>query len=252
MTDWAVKALTRGQIKGDRSINLQYTDMGTEYWHPSTLYYLTDGDRNIIIDTGYGDPKDVGAQQPLFELDADHSLRTLLESEAVPPEDVDTVLVSHLHWDHGGNVDLFADAGADIVIQREAARYASNPLPFHEGAFLAPSGGYEPSWRDVSFEYIDGDATITPGLRAIHTPGHSPGHTSFLVDTGAETLGLGIDVFPLYENIEGTVAARFHPPGTTDDEAWWHSATRLASAADVIIPSHDPDGPHNEWITEAP
>lgn len=252
MTEWAIKSLIRGQIKGDRSINLQYTDMGESFWHPSTLYYLTDGDRNIVIDTGYGDPETVASQQPLFELDADQSLSSLLDTEAVSIDDVDTLLLSHLHWDHAGNVDRFADAGAEIVIQREAARYACNPLPIHVGAFHAPSAGYEPSWLDVSFTYIDGDEQLAPGLRAIHTPGHSPGHTSFLVETDAGTIGLGIDVFPLYENLEGTDAAAYHPPGTTDDEAWWHSANRLDREADTIVPSHDPDGPHNEWITDPP
>lgn len=251
MSEWAIKALIRGQIKGDRSINLQYTDMGEKFWHPSTVYYVTDGNRNIVIDTGYGDPETVAPQQPLFELDADQSLESLFEAEAVPPGEVDTLLLSHLHWDHAGNVDLFADTGAEIMIQREAARYASNPLPFHAGAFHSPSAGYDPSWLDISFTYIDGDQEIAPGLRAIHTPGHSPGHTSFLVETNGETIGLGIDVFPLYENL-GDTAADFHPPGTTDDEAWWHSANRLTREADSIIPSHDPDGPTNEWVTDAP
>lgn len=252
MTDWHIKALVRGQIRGDRSINLQYTDMGVEFWHPSTIYYLTDGERNIIIDTGYGDPDAVGAQQPLFELNADRSLRDLLTDEAVPPEEVDSLVLSHLHWDHAGNVDLFAEAGSEVLIQREAARYAANPLPIHAPAFMAPRAGYDPSWVDVEFDYIDGDETIAPGLRAIHTPGHSPGHTSFLIESDGRTYGLAIDVFPLYENFEGTGATKFHPPGTTDDEAWWHSAKRVTAVADVIIPSHDPEGPCDEWITEAP
>jgi N-acyl homoserine lactone hydrolase len=250
MPEWRIKALVRGQIRGDRSINLQYTDMGTQVWHPSTIYYLTDGDRHVVIDTGYGDPEEVASQQPMFELDADRPIRDLLEAEAVPPEEVDMLLMSHLHWDHAGNVDLFADAGAEIFVQREAARYAANPLPIHTGAFLSPSGGFNPSWADVDFTYVDGDESVAPGLRAIHTPGHSPGHTSFLVDVGDRTYGLAIDVFPFYENFEGTDRKGLHPPGTTDDEAWWHSANRVRNESDVIVPSHDPEGPANEWVTD--
>jgi glyoxylase-like metal-dependent hydrolase (beta-lactamase superfamily II) len=250
MSDWRIKALVRGRICGDRSINLQYTDMGTRFWHLSTIYYLTDGDRHVVVDTGYGDPDEVEQQQPLFDLDADRSLRELLEAEAVPPEDVDTLVMSHLHWDHAGNVDIFAEAGADVFVQREAARYAANPLQIHARAFQSPSAGYDPSWTDVDFTYVDGDENIAPGLRAIHTPGHSPGHTSFLVDTGDRTYGLAIDVFPLYENLEGTDGEGLHPPGTTDDEAWWHSANRVRNEADMIVPSHDPDGPANEWVTD--
>lgn len=250
MNNWDIKAIVRGEIRGDRSINLQYTDMGTQFWHPSTVYYLTDGEHNIVIDTGYGEPDDIEPKQPLFKLDADRSLPDLLASEAVAVEEVDILLLSHLHWDHAGNVDMFAERDIEIKIQRTAAEYAADPLDIHAAAFMSPSADYEPSWANVDFEYIEGDETILPGLKAIHTPGHSPGHTSFLVNTNKGTYGLAIDVFPLYENMEGTDAAKFHPPGTTNDRDWWHSAHRVTRAADVVIPSHDPDGPANEWVTD--
>lgn len=250
MSDWQIKALIRGEIYGDRSINLQYTGMGEKYWHPSTVYYLTDGDRNVLIDTGFGDPETTAEKQPLFELRADRPFATLLTEEAVSPEDIDILVLSHLHWDHAGNVDLFTDTETEIRINREAAQFAYAPPDPFGGAFLSPSHGYEPSWQDAEFEFFEEDTEIAPGLKAVHTPGHSPGHVSFLVKNGETTYGLAIDVFPNYANLEGTESSRYHPPGCVDVLDWWESAVRLDELADVIVPSHDPDGPTNEWITE--
>jgi glyoxylase-like metal-dependent hydrolase (beta-lactamase superfamily II) len=250
VSDWQIKALIRGEINGDRSINMQYVGMGEKYWHPSTVYYLTDGDRNILIDTGFGDPEEAAAEQPLFDVRTDRSLSALLEEEAVPPAEIDTLVMSHLHWDHAGDVDLLADSGAEVLINREALRFASAPPEPYGGAYRSPAHGYDPSWSDVEFTFFDGDTEIAPGLRAIHTPGHSPGHVSFLVESGETTYGLAIDVFPNYANIEGTDASRYHPPGCVNALDWWESAKTLDERADELVPSHDPDGPANELITE--
>ncbi len=246
MTNWQIKALIRGEIYGDRSINMQYTGMGEKHWHPSTVYYLTDGEQNVLVDTGFGNPEETAAKQPLFELRADESLSSLLEREAVPPAEIDTLIMTHLHWDHAGNVDLFDNQSTDIMINREAAAVAyAPPAPFG-GAFLSPTHGYDPSWSDVEFTFFEGDTEIAPGLQAIHTPGHTPGHVSLLVENGSTTYGLAIDVFPNYANAEGD----FHPPGTMNTLDWWESAQKLDRVSDVIVPSHDPEGPENEWITE--
>lgn len=247
MSEWNIKAIVRGDIYGDRSINLQYVDMGQGYWHPSTFYYLTDGDQHVLIDTGYGDPEEITETQPLFELRAERPFEQLLREEAVPPEEVDLVVMSHLHWDHAGNVDAFPD-DVEIMINRRAAEFAYAPPEPFAGAFLSPTHGYDPPWTSTSFTFFDGDTTIAEGIRAVHTPGHTPGHVSFLVEHAGTTYGLAIDVFPTYENIEGVGDTRYHPPGCVDALAWWESAHRMDTAADVLIPSHDPDGPANEWI----
>jgi glyoxylase-like metal-dependent hydrolase (beta-lactamase superfamily II) len=246
MTDWQIKSIVRGRLRCEKSILIGSAEPGTKLWFPSTVYYLTDGDRHVLVDTGYGDPETVAPTQPPFEFDTDHTLRDLLEEHAVPPAEFDAVVLSHLHWDHAGNVDLFDDATTEIHAPRAAVRYAYAPLPIHERAFLSPGGGYDPPWLRTSFTHLDGDETVEPGLRAIHTPGHSPGHTSLLVDSGDTTYGLAIDVAPLAANVRGEP----DPPGCMNVFEWWESAKRLRAAADVVVPSHDPDGPGTEWITD--
>lgn len=247
MTDWAIKSIVRGRLRGEKSFLLGSAEPGTKLSFPSTVYYLTDGDHHVLVDTGYGDPDLVEPTQPPFEFDADHTLEELLEEHAVPPKEFDAVFVSHFHWDHAGNVDLFDDASTDIYAPRKAVQYAYAPLDIHTRAFLSPAAGYDPPWLRTSFTYVDGDANLAPGLRAIHTPGHSPGHTSVLVDSGDTTYGLAIDVAPLAENVG---ESELNPPSCMNVFDWWESAKRLREQADIIVPSHDPKGPGTEWITD--
>lgn len=244
--EWRIKSIVRGQLRSEKSFLLQAAESGEMLTFPSTIYYLTDGDQHVLVDTGYGDPDVVGPTQPPFELNADHTFVELLEEHAVAPSEFDTVFLSHLHWDHAGNVAVFDDEPAEVYVQRRAAEYAYAPLQIHQRAFLSPGGGYEPSWLHTDFRFVDGNETITPGVRAIHTPGHSPGHTSLLVENGETTYGLAIDVAPLAANVDPNGLS---PPGCMDVEAWWKSARCLREEADIIVPSHDPDGPKTEWIT---
>lgn len=247
MTDWQIKSIVRGRLRAEKSFLFASAEPGTKLWFPSTVYYLTDGEKHVLVDTGYGDPAEVAPTQPPFEFDTDHTLQELLEEHAVPPQDFDAVFVSHLHWDHAGNIDIFDDEATEIYAPREAVRYAFAPLDIHTRAFLTPGDGYDPPWLRTSFTYVEGDETLAPGLRAIHTPGHSPGHTSLLVQSGDTTYALAIDVAPLAENVR---ESELNPPGCMNVADWWESAKRLREEADVIVPSHDPDGPGTAWITD--
>ncbi len=247
MTDWRIRSLIRGELRCDRSVVLP-SRPGEDVWIPSTVYYLTDGERNVLVDTGFPDPELVRERQPAFEPRADRSFVDLLGEEAVPPEEVDTVVLTHLHWDHAGNTDVFPEE-TEILVHREAVEYACAPLDIHTGAFLSPTAGYEPSWLGPSLSIRESDHGVAPGLELLETPGHAPGHWSVLAEHGGTTYGLAIDVFPLYANLEGGPNSRFAPPGTMDVRQWYASAERLTAAADEVIPSHDPEGPGTEWLT---
>ena len=59
-----------------------------------------------------------------------------LRDAGVDPRDVEFVVLTHLHWDHAGNCDLFPDAR--VLVQRDELRYAIAPGRFFRKSFLAP------------------------------------------------------------------------------------------------------------------
>lgn len=99
----------------------------------------------------------------------------------VRPEDVRYVLQSHLHLDHTGAVGRFPNA--TTVVQRIEHEYAYAPDWFSAGAYIrADFDKRGIDWKFLGGEYTDfydlfGDGVI----KMIFTPGHSPGHQSFLI-----------------------------------------------------------------------
>jgi len=82
---------------------------------PSILWIIRSGTETIVLDTGPGDAEAVRSELGRsFEPDGD--LTEKLATAGVDPEGVETVVISHLHWDHAGGLDLFAYA--QVYVQR--------------------------------------------------------------------------------------------------------------------------------------
>ncbi len=102
-------------------------------------------------------------------------------SVGVDPHSVRYVVQSHLHLDHTGAIGHFPKA--QIICQRAEYEYAFNPHWFSAGAYIrADFDRPGLNWKFLGGEFTDnydlfGDGTI----RMIFTPGHAPGHQSFLV-----------------------------------------------------------------------
>ena len=104
------------------------------------------------------------------------------------PGDVTHLLLSHAHSDHaGGAAAVVAATGSRVLAhEREAVYLREGRMPSPDrstraGRLLArsPGGGFVPVAVDDAFP--DGaELAVGGGLRVVHTPGHTPGHCSFL------------------------------------------------------------------------
>jgi glyoxylase-like metal-dependent hydrolase (beta-lactamase superfamily II) len=156
--------------------------------------------------------------------------------------DIHAVAVSHLHNDHAGGLKLFAGR-VPVHVQRRELSYGMNgtPEPEWHGIFRADYDDPRIDWRQG-----EGDAEIAPGVTAVLTAGHTPGHQSFVVDLDESAGGGGLvfafDAADLTENIEDEVAVG----GFIDVEpevtvAQIRKLKRLAAERGYrLIPGHDP------------
>jgi glyoxylase-like metal-dependent hydrolase (beta-lactamase superfamily II) len=169
----------------------------------------------------------------------EQTLEGALATEGRSPEDVDTVILTHLHWDHCYNLDLFEHA--DIFVQREELEYAIAPYGFQAVPYESKSVGLTPPWLDVDLTPLEGETEVSPGVTVFPTPGHAIGHQSVEVESSTETVVLAGDAIATYENLEGTETAEYIPGYSPNTYGWWRSAKRIEERADRILPGHEPE-----------
>jgi glyoxylase-like metal-dependent hydrolase (beta-lactamase superfamily II) len=144
---------------------------------------------NVVIDGGNAveaaiDPRGhwgdvVDAYDPV--MDVSENCVDQLRGVGVRPEDVRYVLQSHLHLDHTGALGRFPRA--TYFVQRIEHEYAYDPDWFAKAAYIREDFDRPGlNWKFLGGEYTDHYDLFGDGaVRMIFTPGHSPGHQSFLI-----------------------------------------------------------------------
>jgi glyoxylase-like metal-dependent hydrolase (beta-lactamase superfamily II) len=163
----------------------------------------------------------------------------------IDPRDVEFVILTHLHWDHAGNCDLFPEA--KVLVQEAELRYAIAPGRFFRKSFLSTLSGWEsPPYLVPGLDVVRRETTILPGLRVVPAPGHTPGSQAVVVDTVHGSFAIAGDAVCSYDNIEKDIPPGFH----VDVDQSMDTYDELRAAADFVLPSHDydvfTDGPRTE------
>lgn len=98
-----------------------------------------------------------------------------LAAHGVAPDELAGAAVSHLHLDHAGGLRHLAGR-VPVTIQARELEFATQRAGRAE-AYVRE----EYALDDLTWRTIDGDAEIAPGIDAVFTPGHTPGHMSYRV-----------------------------------------------------------------------
>ncbi len=123
------------------------------------------------------------------------------------PSIVTDVAVSHFHLDHSGGLRWFTGQATAHAQQLELDHVlaANHPEPERQAIFRVDVDDPAIDWK-----IADGDAEIAPGITAVLTAGHTPGHQSFVVDLDESVGGGGyvfaFDAADLQENLDDELA----------------------------------------------
>lgn len=108
-----------------------------------------------------------------------------MRDKGIPPEDVDTVVFTHLHGDHVG-WNLSADGKPNFP----KARFL---VPKEDWEFFSKMANTNPQMQQITplqdlglMELISGETMITSEVAMYPTPGHTPGHTSLLISSNGQ------------------------------------------------------------------
>lgn len=192
--------------------------------------------RNILIDTGFGEEQARARKRNLL-IDPVEALRRL----GVAPDSIRDVIVTHLHYDHAGNLGSFPNAR--FHLQDREMRYATGRCMGH-GLLRHPFAVDDvvTMVRHVYAERVvfhDGDGEVAPDVTVHHVGGHSDGLQVVRVATQRGPVVIASDAAHFYANI-----TRKNPFSIVynvgDMMQGWQTVTRLAGDSDRVIPGHDP------------
>lgn len=200
------------------------------------VWVLRSGDRRIVVDTGYDAAEGRRRGRPIL---CDPGER--LAAFGVRPETVDTLVVTHLHYDHAGGLALFPNA--TVHLQAAEMTFATGPCmcePVLRAPFTADHV-CEMVRRVYSGRVVfhEGDGAVAPGVTVHRTGGHSRGLQVVRVKTARGWLVLASDAAHYHENW----MARKPFPIVVDVEDMlrgFDTVRALASSAEQVIPGHDP------------
>jgi glyoxylase-like metal-dependent hydrolase (beta-lactamase superfamily II) len=171
--------------------------------------------QNLIFDTGsYGDRRQL--------IDA-------LNRLDIAPTDIQSVYLSHFHYDHVLNADIFPNAR--LLVSMREWEYVQS------GAFREAGDSFVPTslipWAAGRVELFEAGQNLLPGLVALPLPGHTPGLCGLLLER-EKTLLAGDGVKNGWE-----FTRRKPPPCFFSTRAALESYKRAAAAAKLIVPGHD-------------
>jgi glyoxylase-like metal-dependent hydrolase (beta-lactamase superfamily II) len=160
-------------------------------WITISCFLVQTGSRLILVDAGCG-----GAMGPTLG-----ALGTNLKALGVDPADIDTVLATHLHPDHiGGLVDA---NGSALFPKAELVTHETEVSFWGSAETLAQaddqSRGFVVLAQSVLAAYRDRTRTLTsgegvPGISIVPEPGHTPGHSGWLIASGNDSLLIWGDI----------------------------------------------------------
>ena len=200
------------------------------------FWVIRDSSRVVVVDTGFVPSTAVRRAREMVRTPAD-ALAVL----GVDVSRVRDVIITHLHWDHAGNLDLFPRAR--VHVQEEELRYCTGRVMAHQRIRKTYEATDVMSAVKTLFDgrlvLHGGVAEIAPGVTIHPVGGHTPGSQVVRVPTRRGWVVLASDSAHLWANIR-----RRSPFPILDNLAQTLDAFKtieeLAEGEDHVIPGHDP------------
>ena len=171
------------------------TDIAMDYY----FWVVRDDSGTILVDTGFS-PAAGDRRRRAWRTTPADALPTI----GIDPASVHTIVVTHAHWDHTGNLHQFPQA--QIIISQAEYDFWTSPMALRsqfvthaeadEIAYLQRAGA------EGRLTLIEGQHTLADGTELIEVGGHTPGQVIVSVPTATGTVVLASDAVHFYEEVE--------------------------------------------------
>ncbi len=236
-SDYEIYAIKYGERMGTRGGVFVYGDphdapMPMDYF----VWAIRNNQRTIVVDVGYG--REEGERRGRTFLRCPTEGLKLIGIDA---KEVEDVIITHMHYDHAGNLEKFPKAR--FHIQDEELAYVTGRAMTHQ--VLRRSFSINDVSRMVRLVYGDrvvfhrGDDEIVSGVSVHHIAGHTRGLQSVRVNTARGFVLVASDAAHYYENLEKET------PFATLENMYlmlegYRRVRALADSDSHLVPGHDP------------
>ncbi|MCD6510699.1 MAG: N-acyl homoserine lactonase family protein [Thermoprotei archaeon] len=241
MNEYRIRPVPLTKVKIDKSVMTYLMNFGKIIEIGTYLWVIEGGKEKIIVDTGCSaEVQRKGGFLAEQIMGLDEGLRSV----GLRPEDVDIVILTHLHWDHCAYAKRFVNAR--FIVQKKELNAALSPHP-------AIKNVYNKEFIEgLNLETVDGEAEITDGVSVFLTPGHTPGGQSVSVET-SKGRAVITGFCCIRENFEPPPELRdmfevIMPGIHIDMLKLYDSMMEIKKRADFIIPLHDIQYLHEKEI----
>lgn len=192
--------------------------------------------RNILVDVGVS--PEMAAQRRMIDY---REPDVLLSSVGLTPKDIDSIILTHAHWDHLDGIDGFP-AGT-LYVQRACYRFTVEEGAEYE---FFRRWGY-PTRKDAfslltmmwdnRLRILDGDVELFPGIGIVQIDGHFPGLQIVVVETVQGRVVLASDAMHLYDNLERDFPMGLYFGNLREIVRGYEKIRKLGG---LVLPGHDP------------
>lgn len=211
---------------------------------PLACLLIRGGGKTWLVETGIGN-KLPEKMQKIYSQEGADALDRSLQAAGVSHDEVDGVIVTHLHQDHVGGATRLVDG--KTVLSFPNARIYAQRAEWEDalGADGQTAAGYrvdeniEPLEKAGVVELLDGDSELAKGIRVEASPGHTRGHQSVFVEGDGQTACFIGDLVPSRNHMKAIyiMAYDIYPR-----ETFLNKQRLLARAVDenwLAVLSHD-------------
>jgi glyoxylase-like metal-dependent hydrolase (beta-lactamase superfamily II) len=191
-------------------------------WWPSYAHAIEHRDGIFLFDNGvgFGNAEVESTFTPRVT-----AIEDALAANGIALADLTGAANCHLHFDHSGQ-NVRIPAGVPIFVQR------SEWAKLHEPDYTVPE------WIDapgLTYELLDGETEVAPGLRLIPTPGHTAGHQSLVLETADGTVVLAGQAVQSRAEWEGATEPSASGASSATDPRYAGSVARLRAFDPVRV-----------------
>ncbi len=217
----------------DKSTSTARCNIGQKITKICYAWFIEGSSRNILVDTG-----SIAANYHKRSVPSAKNIQTIdegLKRIGRRVEDIEFVILTHLHPDHVAQASKFENA--TFFVQKNEYEAGLNPHPSIEWYYIRKY------FENLNVSLIDGDVEIAKNVSVISTPGHSPGGQSVEVKTDKGNViisgicGIYENFFPPEEKYPGKEV--LIPGLYLNQFEVFDSLLKIKRNADIVIANHD-------------